>query len=92
MAAERGAAKVGVLARIGRLGGRMLGVIGLAGSAAQAKDSIEEYDRDIDAGVPRKEALRTQRYRWGSLEGNTPEEQKKVDEARSDSFLNWISK
>jgi hypothetical protein len=57
-----------------------------------ATAAVAEASSDLQAGESVGEVARTQYYRFGSLEGNTPEEQKDIDRQRSDSFFNWLTK
>jgi RHS repeat-associated protein len=70
----------------GAIGQKLPGYLRVAAGAAM----VSEFSSDLQAGESVGEAARTQYYRFGSLEGNTPEEQREVDKQRSDGFFNWL--
>lgn len=75
---------------------KVLGAVGrklpTALKVVAATATVTEVSSDLQAGESVGEVARTQYYRFGSLEGNTPEEQKAIDQQRSDSFFNWLTK
>lgn len=81
-----GRAMSGLKAASSYVGRKLPGALRLAA----AYGAISEFSSDLNAGEPVSEATRTQYYRFGSLMGETPEENREKNKNRSESFFNWM--